>query len=117
MLRGFYTKLGQIISGLDGGIFPSEYVESLKVLQSDVPPEPLERIISILEDELGCRVEEVFSSFEATPLGAASIGQVHKATLLDGTPVVVKVQYPETEKNFRLDIATLRSFCEVSCYH
>jgi predicted unusual protein kinase regulating ubiquinone biosynthesis (AarF/ABC1/UbiB family) len=114
MLRGFYTKLGQIMSGLDGGIIPREYVETLKVLQSDVPPEPLERMIEILESELGCKVEEVFSSFEPKPLGAASIGQVHRATLLDGTPVVVKIQYPETEKNFRLDIATLRSFCEVS---
>ena len=53
-----------------------------------------------------------YASFSMEPLGAASIGQTHRATLLDGTEVVVKVQYPDVETYFRLDIATCRFFME-----
>ena len=66
---------------------------------------------AIVESELGCPLEQVFSSFEDEPIGAASIGQVHRATLRDtGGRVVVKVQYPEVEEYFRYDMQTLNWF-------
>eukprot|EP00966_Prymnesium_polylepis_P164327 3799055-Prymnesium_polylepis.3 len=93
-LRGFYVKVGQLCAGFPGDGLPPPYKESLKVLQENVPPQPFDRIKQIVEAELGCAVEEVFAHFDATPLGAASIGQVHRARLRDGADVVVKVQYP-----------------------
>ena len=77
-----------------------------------MPPRPTAEIIAIIESEFGCPIHEVFKTFDETPLGAASIGQAHAATLLDGTEVVVKVQYPDVEKYFRIDIATCRFFME-----
>jgi hypothetical protein len=76
-------------------------------LQENVPPQPFETVRATIESELGKPLREVFKSFDRKPLGAASIGQVHRATLHDGTPVVVKVQYPDTERFFRLDFQTL----------
>lgn len=108
-LRGFYVKVGQLCAGFPGDGLPPPYKESLKVLQEDVPPQPFSRIKQIIEAELGRPLETVFSEFETTPIGAASIGQVHRARLLDGTDVVAKVQYPECEVHFRLDFTTIKS--------
>ena len=108
-LRGFYVKVGQLCAGFPGDGLPAPYKQSLKCLQENVPPQPYARIKQIAEAELGCPLEEVFAEFEASPIGAASIGQVHRARLHDGTDVVVKVQYPECERNFRLDFATIMS--------
>ncbi len=107
-LRGFYVKIGQIMAGAPD-VLPKPYAQSLKVLQEDVPPQPFETIRAIVESELGCPLEDAFETFSETPLGAASIGQVHLATLPGGSrPVIVKVQYPETERFFRLDFATIK---------
>lgn len=106
-LRGFYVKVGQLCAGFPGDGLPAPYKESLKVLQENVPPQPFARIKAIAEAEMGCALEDVFAEFEGVPLGAASIGQVHRARLHDGTTVVVKVQYPECEKHFRMDFATI----------
>ena len=137
------------------------YEQVFSVLLDDCPAKPFDVIKGIVEDELGCPVDAVFASLEETPLGAASIGQVHRATLKvvapggararplgavapgvsgcllllacccccchvpvldlsacacprpvqrhqDGTKVVVKVQYPEVEKYFQLDMATIK---------
>lgn len=110
-LRGFYVKVGQLCAGFPGDGLPLPYKESLKVLQEHVPPQPFERIRAIAEGEIGCKLEDVFAEFDAEPIGAASIGQVHRARLLDGTEVVVKVQYPECESNFRMDFTTIVSIC------
>ena len=108
-LRGFYVKVGQLCAGFPGDGLPPPYRESLKVLQENVPPQPIGLIRRIVESELGCPLEAVFAEFEAEPIGAASIGQVHRARLLDGTDVVCKVQYPECERHFRLDFTTIKS--------
>lgn len=106
-LQGFYIKVAQVASAVPE-IMPAPYAENLRVLQENVPPKPFAVIETIISNELGCSCWEVFRSFDEKPVGAASIGQVHMAELRDGTPVAVKVQYPETEHFFRLDFRMLR---------
>jgi len=72
-------------------LLPEQIEEELELLQDRVPPRPFVEILGIVEDELGCPIGDVFSHFEEEPLGAASIGQTHRAKLVDGTDVVVKV--------------------------
>ena len=112
-LRGFYVKTGQVLAG-QPDVLPPAYGASLKVLQDSVPAQPFDVVRAIVEEELGCGLEEVFASFDEAPLGAASIGQVHRATLRDGSEVVVKVQYPMAEKFFRLDIETIKAIFRVA---
>ena len=102
-------------AGFPGDGLPKPYKDQLSVLQEDVPPQPFKAIRDIVEGELGCKLEEVFAEFPEKPVGAASIGQVHLCKLLDGSPVVVKVQYPEVERNFRLDFQTIMAiFAQVN---
>ena len=86
----------------------------MSVLQDAVPPEDFDTVIMpILQEELDC--ESTFASIDPVPVGSASIGQVHRATLKkDGTPVVVKVCYPHVERLLRGDVRTIRAFCEVA---
>ncbi len=86
-----YIKLGQIISSGEG-LFPKELVTEFKLCRDQVPAEPFETVRVVVESDLGARLEDVFASFDTTPLAAASIAQVHAATLITGEEVVVKVQ-------------------------
>ena len=86
-----YIKLGQIISSGEG-LFPEELVEEFKKCRDQVPAEPFSEVRATVESELGRSLEDVFSSFDRRPLAAASIAQVHAATLHTGERVVVKVQ-------------------------
>ncbi|MEQ1788619.1 MAG: AarF/UbiB family protein, partial [Acidimicrobiales bacterium] len=88
-----YIKLGQIISSGEG-IFPEELVAEFKRCRDQVPPEPFTVVRRVVEEDLGRPLEEVFSRFHPDPLAAASIAQVHRATLRTGEDVVVKVQRP-----------------------
>ncbi len=88
-----YIKLGQIVSGGEG-LFPEELVAEFKLLRDRVPPEPFDDVRRVVELELGRSLDDVFSSFERTPIAAASIAQVHAARLRTGEDVVVKVQRP-----------------------
>jgi ubiquinone biosynthesis protein len=89
-----YIKLAQIISSGEG-IFPDELVDELKKCRDRVPPEPFASVREVVEDDLGASIEEVFASFDRQPLAAASIAQVHRASLSTGEEVVVKVQRPQ----------------------
>eukprot|EP00971_Amphidinium_carterae_P196093 3890862-Amphidinium_carterae.1 len=89
-----YVKLGQIASCRSDLLAP-EYIEELKRLQDAVPAFGPERAKRRLEEELGKKIEDVFESFDATALAAASLGQVHRAKLLDGTEVAIKIQRGE----------------------
>jgi ubiquinone biosynthesis protein len=89
-----YIKLAQIISSGEG-LFPAELVNEFKRCRDQVPAEPFEVVQRTIESDLGARLNDVFVHIDTTPLAAASIAQVHAATLVSGEPVVVKVQRPE----------------------
>lgn len=101
-LKGYYIKAAQTLCG--AGQLPPEMEEAFGVLLDQCPKEPFDVVKRIVEDELGCRLTDVFAEFDEVAIAAASIGQVHFATLLNGTKVAVKVQYPSVEKFFRMDI-------------
>ncbi len=101
-----YIKLGQILSSGEG-IFPEELVSEFRKLRDQVKAESFETVQAVVEGDLGQTLEEVFSSFEPTPLAAASIAQVHAATLRTGESVVVKVQRPQVASLVRRDLAAM----------
>ncbi len=90
---GMFIKLGQVAS-TRSDLLPAPVIAELTQLQASVPPAEPGAIRAVVEEELGRPVEEVFATFDWTPLAAASIGQVHRATLVSGEGVVVKVQRP-----------------------
>lgn len=113
-MGGFYIKIGQMGSCRDDMV-PPQYMKGLKTLQNAVPHQPVGYVKAVVENELGCNFEEVFSSIDPEPLGAASIGQVHRAILKEsGQEVVVKIQYPNVEKTFRWDMSTIMDFCRLA---
>jgi aarF domain-containing kinase len=113
-LRGFYIKSGQMCAANIGNAFPRIWQETMSVLQDQCPSKPFDIVKSIIEADYGKPLEEVFSFFDKEPIGAASIGQVHKATLKSGQSVVVKVMYPEVEDLFRGDVRTIKMFAQVA---
>ena len=106
-MRGVTMKLGQMLSYLDDAL-PPEARRVLTVLQRDVSPLTWEVVSGVLTEELGRPPEEVFLRIDHDPIAAASIGQVHRATLQDGTEVAVKVQYPGIEAAMAADLKNAR---------
>jgi ubiquinone biosynthesis protein len=110
-----YIKLGQILSSGEG-IFPDELVSQFKLLRDRVPAEPFTEVRRIVEEDLGRPLEAIFSSFATTPIAAASIAQVHAATLRPGPgagagqAVVVKVQRPTVATRVSQDLAAMSWF-------
>jgi len=101
-----FIKLGQVLS-LRPDLVGSDLAIELQQLQTQVPPDPYERVQHAIESELGMSVQEAFASFDQQPLASASIGQVHRATLHDGTEVVVKVQHENIQAKVREDMEVL----------
>jgi ubiquinone biosynthesis protein len=101
-----YIKLGQIISSGEG-LFPEELVTEFKKCRDQVPAEPFDQVRVVVETELGRTLESVFSEFEQVPLAAASIAQVHAATLHTGERVVVKVQRPSVARLVHADLKVM----------
>ena len=101
-----FIKLGQILS-TRGDLLPAPYREQLAKLQDSAPPVPGEKIRVIIEEEFGRPVEEVFATFDMTPVAAASIGQAHAATLYDGTEVIVKLRRPHIIEDVEEDLRAL----------
>ncbi|MHB8766341.1 MAG: ABC1 kinase family protein, partial [Deferrisomatales bacterium] len=98
-----FVKLGQMLSTRPD-LVPAEFAEEFKRLQDRVPPFPFAEARRILEEEAGCPLEEAFLEVNAEPLAAASIAQVHRARLLDGSRVVLKVQRPGIERVVTSDL-------------
>ncbi|KAL7750010.1 hypothetical protein RI367_004525 [Sorochytrium milnesiophthora] len=107
-LRGMFIKTGQVLC-TRADIVPETYRNHLKVLLDNVPGIPGEEAIAIIESGLGKPISELFATFDPKPIGAASIGQAHLATLHDGRDVVVKIQYPSVRHLFDVDFAVIRN--------
>lgn len=107
-LRGTFLKLMQMLS-MRGDILPGEVLDVLSVVQSDVPPMDFSMIRERIETELGDKIENLFASLDETAFAAASLGQVHRGQLHDGTEIVVKVQYPGVEKTVEQDLKNLKT--------
>ena len=101
-----YIKLAQIISSGEG-LFPEELVVETKKCRDQVPAETWETVRTVVEEDLGRPIPELFSSFDTEPLAAASIAQVHRATLRTGEDVVVKVQRPTVAIRVRQDLRVM----------
>jgi ubiquinone biosynthesis protein len=107
-----YVKVGQIISSQSSSL-PAEWNEELAKLQSSVPAFPSDQVREVIMRELKAPPEEIYASFSPEPFAAASTAQVHRATLKDGTEVVVKVQRPGIQKQMRADIGIMRNATRV----
>lgn len=105
-LGGTFIKLGQILS-TRRDLLPDELVDELEKLQDEVPPLHYSDIKQVIEAEMGAAPEEVFAAFEHNPVAAASIAQVHFATLRAGDEVAVKVQRPHVAKEMETDFEIL----------
>src|SRR5436853_2197215 len=107
-LKGAAMKIGQLASFIDTDFLPPEYrelyQEKLSQLRSEAPSMPWKQVREVLEEEWDDPVEELFEDFEEEAAAAASIGQVHRATLPDGRRVAVKIQYPGVAKALRADM-------------
>jgi len=103
-----FIKLGQILSTRPD-LVPPAFSTELAKLRAAVPPEPFESIRATVEAELEASLPDLFADFDETPLGSASIGQTHAATLLDGREVVVKVMRTGVEQALRVDIDIMRA--------
>jgi ubiquinone biosynthesis protein len=101
-----FVKFGQLLSTRPD-IVPRDIVQELRGLQDDARPMSFEDARGVLEAELGLSIEKVFIAFDETPIAAASIGQVHRATLPGGHAVVVKIQRPDAERQLEADLQLL----------
>jgi len=106
-----FCKLGQILSTRPD-LIPPEFIVELAQLQDHVPPLPEEKVVRVMEQELGVPWEDVFDHIDPAPLAAGTIAEVHRATLANGDPVVVKVQRPDAKEQIEQDLALLEVFAE-----
>ena len=107
-LRGTALKLAQSMS-MDTGMMPDEFMEVMAEAQYSVPPMNKALVRKRIRDGLGQFPELIFDSFEPEAMAAASIGQVHRATLSDGRDVVIKVQYPNVRETIESDLSVART--------
>ncbi len=102
-----FVKLGQILS-MRQDMLPADYCRELTRLRADVSPMPFDEVRQVVETEYGVPMKSLFQSFDETPLGSASIAQVHAAVLRDGRQVAVKVQRLGVHDTMARDIVLLR---------
>lgn len=115
-LGATFIKLGQMLSTRADLVGPG-LAEELQKLQANIPPDTLEQVSATIEAELGGPIKKFFSHFESKPIGSASIGQVHGATLKDGVEVVVKVQHEGVQAVIQTDLDILEGLAEIAQEH
>jgi len=101
-----FLKFGQVLA-MRRDLLPDAYIDELEQLQDQLPALGIDAVRARVELELGAPLTKLFASFSETPLGSATIAQVHEATLLDGRHVAVKVQRPDLETMIATDIAAM----------
>jgi predicted unusual protein kinase regulating ubiquinone biosynthesis (AarF/ABC1/UbiB family) len=110
-MKGAAMKVGQVASFIDTGAFPPEFQDRIQAklaeLRDAAPRVSFKRMKKVVEDDLGEKLEDVFSEFGEEAVAAASIGQVYRARLHDGRDVAVKVQYPGVGQAVRADLQNL----------
>jgi ubiquinone biosynthesis protein len=106
-LQGAFVK-GAQIGGARADILPAPFIDKLSQFHDAVPPRDFESLKPLIALDLGRSIEDVFASIDEHALAAASLAQVHRATLRDGREVVIKIQYPEIRRIIPLDLALLR---------
>ena len=115
---GVYIKACQFVASLQGGAgdarIPREYIDALRPLTDRVPPRAYEEVAAVAEAELGRPLEQAVVSLERLPVAAASLAQVHRAALTDGTRIALKLQYPGLREQMASDFETLRMMCMMS---
>jgi predicted unusual protein kinase regulating ubiquinone biosynthesis (AarF/ABC1/UbiB family) len=107
-----FIKIGQLLS-TRADLLPPEYLTALSRLQDQVEPFPFSDVERIVSEELSVRISKAFSSFDPSPMAAASLGQVHRAVLRDGRAVAVKVQRPGIRERIVEDLDAFASMAEL----
>jgi ubiquinone biosynthesis protein len=107
-----FVKFGQLLSTRPD-VVPPDMIAELRKLQDDVTPFPIEEVERVVREELGIGIEQAFLSFDERPIAAASIGQVHRATLPNDEDVVVKVQRPTAPRQIESDLRLMASVARV----
>lgn len=102
-----FIKAGQLLSTRPDLVSPA-YIKELRKLQDNVPIDSFETIAHIFKEQTGKTIAQTFASFDELPFASASIGQTHRATLKDGTKVVVKIQHPKVEELVNTDLSLFR---------
>ncbi|KAE9588953.1 hypothetical protein Lal_00012681 [Lupinus albus] len=110
-MEGLWVKLGQYMS-TRADVLPPAYIRLLKLLQDSLPPRPLKEVYGTVQKELGKSMGELFADFVNEPLATASIAQVHRATLLNGQEVVVKVQHDGIKTIILEDLKNAKSIVD-----
>lgn len=107
-LGPIFIKFGQLLS-TRRDLLPDDIADEMAKLQDQVPPFPSSQAVAVIEKALGADIQSLFAEFEETPLGSASIAQVHGAKLHNGAEVVVKVVRPGIEKTIHQDLVLLNT--------
>jgi len=111
-LRGLFIKIGQALSVL-GNFLPEEFQKHLEELQDQAPARPLKEVAFRIRTEFGKEPQELFKWFDENPVASASIAQVHKANLPDGTMVAVKVQHANIDRIAEVDLLIVKRIIKV----
>lgn len=111
--KGVYIKVGQHVGALDY-LLPQEYVRTMRVLHSSAPQSSFEDVLTVIKEDFKKDPYEIFRSIDPEPLGTASLAQVHKAVLLNGDVVAVKVQHRAVRSNSYVDIRTMSALVKIT---
>lgn len=107
-----FIKMGQILA-TRVDLFPPAYIAEFEKLLDQVPPLPFADLLPQLEEDLGSRIGDIFMEVDTQPIAAASLAQVHKAVLKDGTPVVLKIRRPGIRKIIEADLHLLDRLVDI----